>query len=321
LLLLGVDGGTTEAARAADGGRVGGIGIRLLEAPVTRRHDPRARSGVIDHLPPGTTIKRRFQVANTTRKPRHIELYAAAATIDHHTFTVAPDRTPNELTTWTSIDRDAVDVPPHQTRNAQLTIKVPKDASPGERYADIWAATATRSDRQHGVGLVNRVGIRVYLDVGPGGEPASAMQIENLTPARTADGRPEVIAQVRNTGGRALDMTGTVSLSGGPGGRLRAGPYPAVLGVTLAPGDTAPVTVVLDELQNVPWTVKLTLRSGLLKQTVSATVTFPTAGTGRPVATLSSNRLPLATALIGLATALAAGTLILLRRRQSRRRQ
>jgi hypothetical protein len=319
MLLQGVEGGTAEAARSWGGGRGGGIGIRLLEAPVIRRKDPRARSGVIDHLTPGTTIKRRFQVTNTTREPRHIELYAAAATIDHHRFAFAPNRTPNELTTWTSIDTSAVDVPPHETRNARFTIKVPKNAPPGEQYAVIWAENAVRPDREHNVGLINRVGIRVYLDVGPGGEPASDMRIEQLTPARTADGRPELIAQVRNTGGRALDMSGTLSLSGGPGG-LRAGPYPAMLGVTLARGDTAPVTVVLDKrLPNGPWTAELTLRSGLLKQTVSATVTFPTAGIGRPVAALTSNRLPLTFALIGLATALAVGTFMLARRRQSRR--
>ncbi|MEU6432166.1 hypothetical protein ABZ860_40205 [Microbispora sp. NPDC046973] len=54
---------------------------------------------------------------------------------------------------------------------------------------------------------------------------------------RDATGHPVLAAQVRNTGGRALDLSGSLSLSEGPGG-LRAGPYPAVLGVTLRPGET-----------------------------------------------------------------------------------
>ena len=46
-----------------------------------------------------------------------------------------------------------------------------------------------------------------------------------------------VLATVHNTGGRALDMNGTLQLPAGPGG-LSAGPFPANLGVTLAIGDT-----------------------------------------------------------------------------------
>jgi hypothetical protein len=36
------------------------LGIRLLEAPVERRDDPRARLYVVDHVTPGTTITRRL---------------------------------------------------------------------------------------------------------------------------------------------------------------------------------------------------------------------------------------------------------------------
>ena len=41
-------------------------------------------------------------------------------------------------------------------------------------------------------------------------------------------------------------MTGTLTLTGGPGG-LTAGPFPVALGTTLAPGDSAPVTATLDQ--------------------------------------------------------------------------
>jgi hypothetical protein len=200
-------------------------------------------------------------------------------------------------------------------RMARLTIRVPKTASRGERYAVIWAQTTVDPNSTHNLGFVNRVGIRIYLDIGPGGEPASSMNIDKLTPARTPDGRPELIAQVRNTGGRALDISGTLSLSDGPGG-LRAGPYPATLGVTLRPGETAPVTALLDRrLPNGPWKVELTLRSGLVKRTVSATVTFPAAGVGRSVSLLGSLRLGVASVVLTLIVA-AAGLYLYLRRRR-----
>ena len=54
-----------------------------------------------------------------------------------------------------------------------------------------------------------------------------------------------MLANVQNTGGRALDMRGKLELEDGPGG-LSAGPFPASLGTTLAPGDTGTVTVMLN---------------------------------------------------------------------------
>ena len=36
----------------------GSIGIRLLEAPVNRENDPRARIYIVDHVSQGTTIAR-----------------------------------------------------------------------------------------------------------------------------------------------------------------------------------------------------------------------------------------------------------------------
>jgi hypothetical protein len=67
--------------------------------------------------------------------------------------------------------------------------------------------------------------IRLYLSVGPGGAPAANFTIDSLTAKRTPDGHPTVLARVHNTGGRALDMNGTLRLVDGPGA-LDAGPYP-----------------------------------------------------------------------------------------------
>jgi hypothetical protein len=64
-------------------------------------------------------------------------------------------------------------------------------------------------------------------------------------------------------------------MTDGPGS-LSAGPFTANLGTTLGVGDTEPVTVPLDrQLPNGPWKVHLTLASGLVHHTVTATITFP----------------------------------------------
>ncbi|MEV6209722.1 peptidase [Kitasatospora sp. NPDC051914] len=277
--------------------------MKLLDAPRDREDDPRARMYIVDHLAPGSVIHRRLQVTNDSDVDRRVDLYAGSAAVDGGIFTVGADRTPNELTTWVSVDdctsdedvsgeatdcgpskaEGAVqpsaavvrDVPAHGTAVVRVSVRVPPKASVGERYAVVWAQVAGNTGPTANVRLVNRVGVRIYLDVGPGGEPPSDFQIEELTPARAPDGTPKVVAKVRNTGKRALDLTGSLTMTDGPGS-LRAGPFTANLGTTLGVGEREPVTVPLDrQLPNGPWKVRLTLVSGLVQRTVTATLTFP----------------------------------------------
>jgi hypothetical protein len=260
-----------------------GVAIKLLEAPTNRRDDPRARLYIVDHLAPGTTIRRRVQVENRTAQPQHLRVYAGSAEVGKGGFFFHEGSTPNELTEWISFDQPSFDLPAKSKATATVTIVVPPMASTGERYGVIWAENPAPAEVTGHIGLSNRVGIRIYLDIGLGGEPPSDFEIESLTPGRGPDGRPKVLARVRNTGARALDMTGTLMLEDGPGS-LSAGPFPVWLGTTVGPGYTAPVAVYLDkEIPNGPWTAWLTLSSGRVERTATATITFPDSGMGAPV--------------------------------------
>ena len=87
-----------------------------------------------------------------------------------------------------------------------------------------------------------------------------------------------VVASVHNTGGRALDMSGTLQLSSGPGG-LSAGPFAANLGTTLAIGATEPIIIMLDkQIPDGPWHALVILHSGLLERSARATISFPATG-------------------------------------------
>jgi hypothetical protein len=318
--------GSTAGTRASQDDPAKGLGIRLTEAPVTAADDPRAKVYIVDHLAPGTVIERKIEVSNQTPEASHVVLYPAAASIEKGAFAAAEGDTANELSTWTTVSPAEADIAANGTLTATITITVPADAAPGETYGVVWAqaqAAATGT-----VAQVTRVGIRLYLSVGPGGAPAADFTIDEMTAGRSPDGAPVVSASVKNTGGRALDMTGQLSLSAGPGG-LNAGPFPATLGTTLAIGETQPVSVALDErLPAGPWTAAITLKSGLTERTVEATVTFPDAGAGRPVDTRvaappdpESDRSIVLPVLLGLGALLAAAVLSLVLRGVRRRRQ
>jgi len=259
-----------------------GVGIRLVDAPVATRDDPRARVYIIDHVQPGTTIERRIEVSNDTGKTTEIAVYPAAAAIRAGSFAGLEGDTPNELTTWTTVATPRLRLADGVDKMVAVTIDVPSDAPPGEQYAVLWAQTSSGADGG-GITQVSRVGIRVYLSVGPGGARASAFEIESFTAGRNTSGTPVVNATVRNTGGRALDLKGTLRLTDGPAG-LTAGPYPVSLGTTLAIGGLEPVRIELDtRLPAGPWEAHLSLTSGLLTERAHATLTFPTAGTGPTV--------------------------------------
>lgn len=261
----------------------GSIGLRLLEVPTAAHDDPRARLYIVDHVAPGTAIDRRIEISNTTVSLVHVALYAAAASIDHGSFLGVDGHTQNDLSSWTSVSPNPSDVPANGIATATVAISVPSDAAPGEQYAVVWAEVRSAPPAGGGVIQINRVGIRLYLSVGPGGPPAADFTIDSVTAARAPDGRPTVVATVHNSGGRALDMSGMLQLLSGPGG-LSAGPFAATLGVTLAIGETEPVTIALDErIPAGPWNAELTLRSGLLQRRVRAVITFPDKGSSRAV--------------------------------------
>ncbi|MDQ1711884.1 MAG: hypothetical protein QOE45_1334 [Frankiaceae bacterium] len=257
----------------------GGVGIRLLEAPTAREKDPRARRSIVDHVRPGASFSRRFEVSNTTDGRRAISVYAAAADVVGGEFVPADGRTQNDVSGWITLDTGTADLGPGQSVQPRLTVTVPNDAAAGERYAVVWAELPPSRPPGGGIAVVNRVGLRVYLSVGSGSEPPTDFAIESLTAERDPGARPVVQATVRNTGARALDLSGELRLTEGPGG-LSAGPFEVKVGTTLAIGATEPVTVLLDPaLPPGPWRGTITLRSGVTERTATGLITFP-AGSG-----------------------------------------
>jgi hypothetical protein len=250
------------------------FGIRLVDVPVAEAADSRAWRYIVDNLHPGTVIHRRVEVDNISPAVARVGVYADAATIKGGMFVGDAGHTRSELTAWTSLSQPALTLAPGASALDTVTIRVPPDAAEGERYEVIWAQETSRaqSPRQFAVTEVNRVGVRVYLAVGPGGGPTANFAITSITTGRLADGSPEVLARVRDTGGRAVDLAGNLKLADGPGG-ASAGPFTFQSGLTLAPGQSGGMRAVLSKATPAGiWHVTVTLHSGITTRQARATV-------------------------------------------------
>lgn len=278
-LATAISMGTPRAAQAAPVGAAddgsGSLGVRLLDVPAATVDDPRATSYIVDALQPGATISRRVEVSNTSAGSMDVSVYAAAADITDGAFVVRDGRTANELSSWTTADRAEIEVPAGAEVDVTMTVAVPLGAAPGEQYAVIWAETAGTTDGN--IREISRVGVRMYLAVLGDNALTSAFTISSMTAERAVDGRGIVRVEVTNTGGRALDLSGELTMSAVVGA-VRVGPYDAEAGTTLAPGQSGTVTfAITDTIADGPWNAVVDLHSGLTTGSHQARVTFPVA--------------------------------------------
>lgn len=249
------------------------LGIGLLDRPASAAGDTRAERYIVDHVAPGATFSRRLVIANNTPHTLEVATSVSGASVEDGAFSFEPSGSADDLAEWVSLSRPALALEPGTRAVLRATVAVPEDAAAGERYGVIWAAT--QSPGAGGVEVVSRVGIRIYLSVGAGGEPASDFEVTDLRGGRSAEGQPFVQATVANTGGRAVDVSGELMLTDGPAS-LAAGPFPTAKVATLAPGDAVPVIVLLDEqLPPGPWHARLDLTSGRVRRTIEGGVTLP----------------------------------------------
>jgi hypothetical protein len=209
---------------------------------------------LVGRLRPGTTERWQMQIANTGKTTATVSVYPAAASVTGGSFQFAPGKARDQLTTWASVSQPALTLKPHQSVTEVATIAVPRDARSGEQYGVIWAQTSTAKQ-------TSRTGIRMYLSVGSGKAPATAFSMGAPATTRQA-GQPVLSVPVRNTGGLAVNLAGSLSLSGGPGGQ-HAGPFKAPPIVTLAPGQDGNVIFTLtSSLPAGSWKAQVTLRGG-----------------------------------------------------------
>jgi hypothetical protein len=302
------------ATGSSEGPGPGSIGVKLIALPGVTV-DTFGRIYIVDRLPPGTTLHRQIDVSNTTSSTANVAVYAAGAGVTEGQFGFAAGRKENDLSSWTSVSKGVLHLLPGTAALETVTIAVPKDATAGERYAVVWAEVSSPPTTGGGVTLVNRVGVRMYVSIGTGGVPQPDFSVASLLATRLSTGVPVVTAQVRNDGPDTLDISGTLTLSRGPGG-VSAGTFPVTLGVALPPGSNEPATVQLDKgLPSGPWRAEIHLASGTVQRTVTATITFPGKAVVAPAGSNGLIVIIVVVLLVLLLLALTAVVLLLRRRR------
>jgi hypothetical protein len=275
LSILGpVAGAATSSSLSAPQAPHGSFGVRLYDAPVSEADNPRALRYIIDYLPTGTIIHRRILIANGEAHTARFTVYAGAAHIAAGQFVGDTGATRSELTGWVSVQHPVVTLAAGASVTDMVTIKVPSGATRGEHYGVVWVQQAAKAPTGGGSSVieVDRVGVRIYLAVGRGGAPPTSFDINSVTGHLTAARQPVIVAHVSNTGGRAIDLNGTVSLADGPG-NTSSGPFSARQTVTLAPGQSWNVTFAPPRsLPEGSWRATVALASGLTTATATTTI-------------------------------------------------
>ena len=89
------------------------------------------------------------------------DMVPAAGTGESNFVPKAPGIT--SLVDWIGVDKKTFDVKPNESRDVNLTIKVPSDASPGSRFAVVFFGTGASGGGQ--LNVTARVGALVFLTV------------------------------------------------------------------------------------------------------------------------------------------------------------
>ena len=324
MIMLVLAAGTLSPAAVAAAHRPVGrvpqrFGVRLVDVPVDKAHNPRALRYIIDYLPTGTVIHRRILILNQEPRTAHFTVYPDAAQIRREYFTGDAGSTRSELTRWIRVQHPKVTLRPGASVMDTITVKVPRGATRGEHYGVIWVQQTAHVRVTQGFGIndVAGVGIRVYLAVGRGGAPPTNFTIASVSGHRSARGRPSIGVHVENTGGRAVDLNGTVWLADGPGGSS-VGPFRAQQIITLAPGQSGTLTFAPPKtMPSGPWKARVTLVSGLTTRTATASVQFAPLVASHPGLTVMAW---LDLSLVGAVVILAVVAFITARRVARRRR-
>ncbi|MEU1619669.1 DUF916 domain-containing protein [Streptomyces sp. NPDC005722] len=205
------------------------------------------RSSYSYSVNPGGQVKDAMVVANRSKDPLRLALYAADGytTDTGQLDLLTKDKKSVKIGAWVHADRDSVEIEPGKTAEIPFTVTVPDNATPGDYVGGI-LTSLKQSDEAQGINVDRRLGIRVKLRVS--GELKPKLAVEDLHvdydgPASPfGKGDATVTYTIHNTGNAMLSARQSVSVAG-PFGWLRANAGDIAAPPELLPGERWKVKV------------------------------------------------------------------------------
>lgn len=210
---------------------------------------PATEEGVVDGRPfftytvdPGDTVTDYLRVKSLADVTQVLTLYPSQAGNAANGDLVLADReaAPEDLSAWTSLDVQALELPPDGEQLVRFDIQVPADAEPGDYTQGIVTSQTQQVEQDDGqlVNLDSRLAARVYVRVN--GDLAPQVEFTGLTDTYERAwwnpfGTAELSYSVRNTGNVRLRATDAVTAEG-PFGIDLGGPASGPEILDLLPG-------------------------------------------------------------------------------------
>lgn len=179
------------------------------------------RSSMLYDLLPGATTTDAVTLFNFSNVPLTFKVYATDAfnTPEGDFDLLAGDEEPTDVGTWIRLPQRDIAVPANKQVTFPITVKVPRDATPGDHVGGILASSSAQGTGPNGkiVNLDRRTGTRVYVRVK--GDIAPSVSVEKVRTSYSPklnplDGSSEVTYRIRNNGNVRLTGKHRVSVAG-----------------------------------------------------------------------------------------------------------
>ena len=203
------------------------------------------------NVKPGSTISDHVAVLNRSNQSVAFTIYAtdATGTTSSDVLTLLPpDKAPTEVGAWArfahGVAQLSVIIPADRGVIEPFTLRVPRDANPGDHIGALMASVTVRRNTSTGTGIneTSRIGVPILLRVV--GALHAGLRVESVTVSYAGsfnplnDGRATVTYAVQNTGNVLLSGSEAVSVSGPFGAAAaRLSSLPVIL-----PGDSVKFT-------------------------------------------------------------------------------
>jgi hypothetical protein len=200
----------------------------------------------------GAAFTSQFVVANRTTNAITFNLYSADAynTRIGGAWALKPSNVRQiDVGNWITLPTDKITLPARTEANVTYTMRIPKNAYPGDHAGGIVAQDATPSMLNKGavrIPVLEGEGVRVYVRVNGPLHPSIAVQNPVITysyPAlawATGTGKGAVAFQVADTGNTRLDVVAHVKAENLFGSTIKT--YPDIKVPALIPGYAATLT-------------------------------------------------------------------------------